>query len=291
MEKILFSFPGNETIGHAVAMQTGMEQGEWVVRHFPDGESYVRVISPVAQKEVIIYCSLHHPDEKIIPLYFLCRAMRENGAVKIVLMAPYLPYLRQDKLFKPGETISSKHFANLISTMVDEVITIEPHLHRWHELSEIYVVPCRVLHVTELVGDYLLQHVSAPVLIGPDAESEQWVSNIARYVNAPFLILNKERMSDNRVKVNMPGISEFGEKTPVLLDDIISTAHTMMETMAGLRKSGFSDPVCIGVHAIFSGYSYDELKHAHAMEIVTCNTILHPSNKIDITPILVEALK
>jgi ribose-phosphate pyrophosphokinase len=66
----------------------------------------------------------------------------------------------------------------------------------------------------------------------------------------------------------------------VLVDDIISTAGTMIETVGRVRRAGLADPVCIGVHAVFASDAYAELLAAGAARIVTCDTILHASNAI-----------
>jgi ribose-phosphate pyrophosphokinase len=123
---ILFSFPEQAILGKAM----GLEQGAWEWRHFPDGESYVRVDSHVKGKTVAILCSLNQPDIKTLPLIFLTRTLKEMGAARITLIAPYLGYMRQDKRFKEGEAVTSDIFAALLSPYIDALITIDPHLHR-----------------------------------------------------------------------------------------------------------------------------------------------------------------
>ena len=78
--------------------------------------------------------------------------------------------------------------------------------------------------------------------------------------------------------------------TPVLVDDIISTAHTMIETVQHLRVAGMAPPVCIGVHPVFAGTAYDDLVAAGAAEVISCNTIQHPSNRIDVAGMLATAI-
>ena len=80
-------------------------------------------------------------------------------------------------------------------------------------------------------------------------------------------------------------MDEYKNHTPVLVDDIISTARTMIETVGHLKKAGMKAPVCIGVHAVFAGNAYQDLKKAGA-KVVTCNTIPHESNGIDLSSIL-----
>jgi ribose-phosphate pyrophosphokinase len=86
-------------------------------------------------------------------------------------------------------------------------------------------------------------------------------------------------------------VGRWRDRTPVLLDDIISTAQTMIETIAHIRAAGLAPPVCVGVHAVFAGRAYEDLKAAGAQRIATCNTIEHASNAIDISPPLVRTLR
>lgn len=287
METIVFALPGNELLADKISSSLNATKGELVIRRFPDRESYVRVITDVKDKEVILVCTLHEPDEKLLQLFFLSKNLKDLGAKKIKLVAPYLAYMRQDKIFNAGEAVTSEYFAKLISSFADELITIDPHLHRRHSMSEIYSIPCSVLHASGLVSKYIKEEIENPLLIGPDSESEQWVSEVAKNAGAPFIVLQKERHGDKDVKVTVPQVEKVKDRTPVLVDDIVSTAHTMIETIKHLKKAKMKSPVCIGVHAVFAGNAYEELKSSGAKIVVTCNTIPHSSNKIDITELII----
>ena len=141
------------------------------------------------------------------------------------------------------------------------------------------------------ISDWIKKNVKNPVLVGPDRESEQWVSEVAKNAGAPYLVLDKIRHSDNDVEVSVPDVKIYKKHIPVLVDDIISTARTMIETVRQLKKAGMKAPVCIGVHAVFAGKAYQDLKDTGVTAIVTCNTIPHPSNKIDITGLLSEGYR
>lgn len=290
MGKIIFAIPGNELLAKNIGTKIKAKTGKIIVRQFPDGEIYVRVLTDVSEKEVIVLCTLHHPNDKIFPLFFLAKNLKDLGAKKITLVAPYLAYMRQDKKFNSGEAVTSEYFAKLISSFVDELITIDPHLHRRHSMSEIYSIPCKVLHASELISTYIKEKIKTPLLIGPDNESEQWVSEVAKNANVPFIILQKERLGDKDVKIAIPHVEKYKDHTPVLVDDIVSTAHTMIETVKHLKNAGMKAPVCIGVHAVFSDNAFEELKKSGAEKIVTCNTIDHISNGIDVSDLLVSSL-
>ena len=291
MKSVVVAYNGNEQM--AVSIRNGLSAslGEFEMRHFPDGETYVRLLTDVLDNKVIVVATLHRPDDKFLSLVFLLRLLRDAGASKITLVAPYLAYMRQDKQFKPGEAVTSTYFSELISPFIDELVTIDPHLHRHHSMNEIYTANAKVLHASKSIATWIKNSISNPILIGPDSESEQWVSLVASEVGAPYITLTKERYGDRNVEVSIPEINAYRECVPVLVDDIISTAHTMIVTVKRLRELGFNKPVCVGVHAIFADNSFQELQDAGAAQITTCNTIIHSSNKIDLSPIIIEALQ
>jgi ribose-phosphate pyrophosphokinase len=291
METILFALPGNEELSKKLASHLGAEIGEVVIRQFPDGETYIQIKSDVKSKKVVLLCTLHEPDRKILPLYFLSKTAMELGANCTCLIAPYLAYMRQDKRFHSGEGITSVYFGALVSQFAEKLVTVDPHLHRRTSLSEVYNIPNKVLHAANHISKWIEQHIPNPVLVGPDSESEQWVSEVAKNANAPFLVLEKIRHGDKDVEVSVPQVDNYKNHTPVLVDDIISTARTMIETVGHLKRAGMQAPVCIGVHAVFSGNAYQELKEVGTADIITCNTIPHESNKIDISDILTEGYK
>lgn len=287
---ILFAYPDNTILAHALANELSVEMGEMMLREFPDGESYVRIDSDVKDKTALLICSLDHPNSKLLPLLFMARTIKELGAKNVVLISPYLPYMRQDKRFHSGEAITSILFAELMSTWLDCLITIDPHLHRIQTLSDIYTIPDIVtLHATSIIADWIVHHVESPVLIGPDEESRQWVAEIAGFANAPFVIGEKKRMGDAQVILSLPDIKNT-EHTPILVDDIISSGASMLEAINQLRSRGHKKPICIGVHALFNTETEHKLLLAGAEKMITCNTIQHTTNQIDITSLIAKSI-
>ncbi len=287
---IVFALFGNESLAHSISQKIGCDIGDITIHTFPDEETGIEIKTLVEDRDIIFIANLVHPNSKILPLLFASETARALGAKKITLVAPYLPYMRQDIQFHPGESITSRYFSKLISHYFDGLITIDPHLHRVHQLSEIYSIPATALHATDCIGEWIKTNIPDGILIGPDAESSQWVSEIAGKINMPFTILDKIRYDDHRVKVSLPNIQQYRSYTPILVDDIISTAATMIETVHHLQSLLMKPPVCIGVHALFSGQAYDELRHAGTSSVVTCNTIEHASNQIDVSDMIVNVL-
>lgn len=285
---VLFSCFGNVRLAENIQHHIKSQLGELVFHVFPDEETSIQVNTDVAERSVIFVVDLLHPNAKILPLLFAAETVRSLGATEITLICPYLPYMRQDKQFHSGESITSRYFAKLLSPYFDRLVTIDPHLHRIHHLNEIYTTNAIALHATSCIAQWIKINVPMGILIGPDEESAQWVSEIAQIIDMPFTVLKKMRHDDNHVDVSMPEIEPFQHHTPILVDDIISTAKTMIETIRHLNKLNMRPPVCIGVHALFSGTAYQDLLAAGVDRIVTCNTIEHVTNQIDVSELIIE---
>ena len=287
---VLLALPGNEDRAQALARLTGTTSVSVEVRRFPDEESYVRLPGDIGGRDVVLVCTLDRPDAKLLPVLFAAATARELGARRVGLVAPYLAYMRQDRRFHPGEAVTARVVARLLSGAVDWLVTVDPHLHRIHDLAEIYSVPTTVVHAAPTVARWIAREVPHAVLVGPDEESAQWVRAIADQAGVPVLVLEKVRRGDREVSVSVPDVARWRGHTPVLVDDIISTARTMTATIIRLRDAGMAPPVCVGVHAIFAGDAADALAAAGAARVVTCDTVTHPTNGISLGPAIAEAV-
>lgn len=235
---LLFSMPGNERLTTELADQLDCETGKLNTRQFPDGETYLRFATDLNKRSVAIVCTLAHPDEKILPLIFAAATARELGASKVGLVAPYLAYMRQDRRFNAGEAVTSRQVARLISEAFDWMVTIDPHLHRYGDLSEIYSIPTRVVHAAPLISKWVKANIEKPLIIGPDSESEQWVAAVASDAAAPYCVLEKVRHGDRDVRITLRNLEAWQGRTAVLVDDIISSGRTMIEAVRLLAEIG-----------------------------------------------------
>ncbi len=290
MNTLLYTLDGNHPLQQQLVQKLSVRPGRFDFHQFPDGETYLRVYDNCIDKQAIILCSLNQPNNKVMPLLILLNTLRQQGIKRVGLIAPYLAYMRQDKQFNSGEAVSSRYFAELLSNQFDWLVTVDPHLHRYHSLDEIYQLENRALFAAPVIAKWIIQNVSMPLLVGPDNESEQWVAKVAQLANAPYIILTKHRHGDRNVEVSVPEVQRWLQHTPVLVDDIISTGHTMQATIGHLLDKSMSAPVCIGTHGIFADNSYERLMASGAKEIVTSNSILHFSNQIDLSSLIAESV-
>lgn len=287
---LLIALPGNEAIAERLAQDFAVEFGALAVRRFPDGETYLRYESDPNGRHVVLVCTLDRPNEKFLPVVFAAATARDLGATQVGLIAPYLAYMRQDRRFCSGEAVTSTYFAGALCQWIDWLVTVDPHLHRHSDLSEIYSIPYTVLHAGPFMAAWIRREINDPLLIGPDAESRQWVSDVADRASVPYVVLRKDRCGDRDVEVSIPDLGRWRNRTPVLIDDIISSAGTMIEVIHNLNEAGMRPPICLAVHGIFAADSYDRLVAAGASQIVTTNTVAHKSNMIDISKLVGKAV-
>lgn len=264
--------------------------GRTLAREFPDGESYLRVETPVTKRHCIILANLSHPNRKFLPLIFLAATLRELGASSVGLLAPYLSYMRQDRRFVEGEAITSRIFARQLSRQVDWLVTVDPHLHRYHSLDEIYEIPSRVVQGAPLLAQWL-KGQERIFLVGPDAESEQWVSQIASYSGHPFIVGEKIRYGDRDVVVTLPDLTRFQGATAMIIDDVISSGQTILKCVDALTEQGITSISCAAVHGIFAEGIDQDLLQRGLTQLITTNSIPHSSNQVDIADLLQSPLQ
>lgn len=282
MEPVVIALPGSAVAAGRLASRLGADLGDAVFRRFPDGEDYVRLPESLADREVVLVCSLQPPTERLLPLVFAAETARELGARRVGLVAPYLGYMRQDDRFHPGEAVTSSIVGAMLSRCLDWLVTVDPHLHRWSSLEQVYSIPTRVVPAAPDIASWLVASVSDPFLVGPDAESAQWVEAVARAADAPFAVLEKTRRGDRDVSISSLDRAVYRERTPVVLDDIISTGGTMIECVSQLACEPSWPALCIGTHAVFAPGAHESLLACGVRGIVTCNTIEHATNGIDV---------
>lgn len=282
---------GNENLFKNITEELGLNTIDREIRRFPDGETYVRIDSDVEGENVFIFSSMDRPDSKFLPLIYTAQTLLEEGAKSVGLIAPYLAYMRQDKQFNPGEAVTSRQFARLIDQYFDSLVTIDPHLHRYKSLDELYNLSTEVLHADPALAEWIGKNVNDPFLIGPDSESEQWVSKVAQKIDAPYNVLTKVRHGDRNIEITFKDPEKRRDRTPVLVDDIISTAGTMIKATQTLLNNNYPAPICVGVHAIFAGNAYEDLKEAGAKKVLTCNTVKHSSNTINLSDIITKTFQ
>lgn len=290
MNTLCFSFPQDAQIGRGLAEALHVSHGELDIHRFPDDETRVRLRANCSDKNVIIVCGGHGPNANALPLFFAAHAARAMGARKIGLVAPYLAYMRQDTRFQQGEAISALAYAQFLSMAFHWMVTIDPHLHRIKSLEEIFSIPAVSISSMPVMSDWIASNVESPVIIGPDSESMQWASSVARRIGVPWTVLHKTRTGDRQVSVSLPDPEILRGRSPVIIDDIASSGRTLVEAANGLKSLTSRPVTCVVVHALLAPDAESAIRSAGA-RFVSTNTVTHATNAIDVVPLLAERIR
>ena len=259
------------------------------VHRFPDRECLIRVPTPA--QTAIFYRSLNDPDHKIIELLLAASAARDQGAERVILVAPYLAYMRQDKAFRAGEAVSQKVIGGLIADHFDGLVTVDPHLHRIAALSEVIPgIPAISLSAAPLLAT-LIDARDDPVIIGPDSESRQWTEAIAAPLGLSTLVATKQRLGDRQVRLAIPDIEKVRGRRALLVDDMIASGRTLIEAARLLHDTGATSVEAIVTQCLASADDLAIMKAEGIAPIFSSDSIDGPTNKAHLAPLIGAALR
>ena len=290
---IVTSLMNSERLARNIAKSIKARYIETDVKEFPDGEIYLRFKSDVRSGKLVIIESFQpNPNESLLRVIFASKSAKMQGAKKVVLVAPYLGFMRQDKEFISGDAINALIMSDLMNLYVDKILTIDPHLHRIHRMKDVFRIPAKNLTANSVIAKHIKKNFSKRdlVIVGPDEESFQWADKIAKEVGVKNIVMQKERHTTRRVDVKMTDEIDFKGKNVIIVDDIISTGNTMIKAAIKIRKLGAKYVFAIGVHGLFIENGFKKMKK-YFEGIYTTNTMQHETNLIDISPVIIEELK
>jgi ribose-phosphate pyrophosphokinase len=285
----LFTFAECEGLAREVANRLGCLLRRVDVHTFPDGESLVRVESSTAGR-ALLFRSLDDPNTKLIELLFAADALRRQGVTEVGLVAPYLGYMRQDRVFEVGQSLSQHVVANLLGNAFDDVLTVEAHLHRIQALDEIFSCPARSISAAPAITEWLQAGPRPSLVVGPDSESEPWIRAIADSAQLNWSIASKHRRGDRDVHIDLPPLP--ADTRDVWIIDDIGSSGTTLEAIAQILKArGVEQIGAIVVHALFSADTPGRLQKAGIERLVSSDSVPHSSNQIGLSTTLTSEIE
>ncbi len=290
---IVTTLNNSEKIAKKIAKEFGCPYSRTKVSAFPDGDLYLKFNSELNKEKLIIVESFQpNSNSALLNVIFAAKTAKDLGAKKVILVVPYLALLRQDKRFNSGECINARIMADLINNSgIDKIITVDPHLHRIEKMNDIFTIQSKNVTANHIIAKFIKRKYRNVAVIGPDWESYQWADEISKEIGVEDTVLEKTRHTSRNVDVEVTKEINIKGKNIVIVDDIISTGNTMIKACQQAKKLGAKTVNAVGVHGLFVEKGYLKMKRAGFDDIVTCNTIEHESNKIDVTEILIEELK
>jgi ribose-phosphate pyrophosphokinase len=283
-------FEDEQALAQAAAQATGLPLAVVQRHRFPDGELRLQ-LPPALPARVVLWRGLHQPNEKLVELLLAAQTARSLGAQHITLVAPYLAYMRQDMAFHPGEAVSQRIVGRFLAGLFDAVITVDPHLHRVHTLDEaVPVADAVVLSGAPLLADFLAARRAAPLLVGPDEESLQWVAQAAARHGWDHAVCRKVRHGDHAVSIELPELPVQG-RAVVLMDDVASSGQTLVQATRGLLAAGAASVDVAVTHALFAADAVHQIRAAGVGEIWSTDCIPHPTNAVSVVPAVAAVLR
>ncbi|MGY4567146.1 ribose-phosphate diphosphokinase [Bradyrhizobium sp. USDA 3256] len=289
---VIQSLPASSREAVRLAARLGLASREIAIHSFPDAE--IRVTVGPSAPTTILYASLDQPDEKLIALLLAAEALRRGGARRLVLLAPYLCYMRQDTAFHEGEAISQKVVGSLLARCVDRVITVDAHLHRTADIRTVFPgIEADNLSAMPAIADELgkIGIDPATIVIGPDAESRPWVADLASRLGLSSTVAHKSRRGDRSVELRFPEPARIAGRPALVVDDIVSSGGTMIACARALAAAGATAIDAVVIHALFSEELGREMLRSGIRSIRSTHSVPHPTNAIVLDELFVDALK
>ena len=293
-QSLLLYFVEEALPARRLAEACGLPAAAVESHRFPDEELRLRLPLQPGQalpEQLVLYRSLDRPNEKLVELLLLAGEARRLGVQRLWLVAPYLAYMRQDMAFHPGEVVSQQIIGPFLAGLFDGVITVDPHLHRIASLAE--AIPRGVavsLSGAPMLAELIAEQVEQPLLLGPDAESAQWVGQAAAVHGWAHGVCTKLRSGDRQVQISLPALDLRGRNV-VLLDDVASSGRTLAAAAQQALAAGAATVDVAVTHALFAGDALAVIAAAGVGRVWSTDCISHPSNAIAMAPCLAQALQ
>ncbi len=293
----LFSGNANIELAKEICAFLGIPLGSVVVKRFSDGEVNVVIGENVRGVDVYIIQPTCNPvNDHLVELLIMMDALKRASAKRVTAVIPYYGYARQDRKVLPRAPITAKLVADLLTSAgVARVITMDLHAG---QIQGFFNIPVDNLYAAPVMLDYIKANFGNDiVIVSPDAGGVERARAFAKRLNATMAIIDKRRAAPNVSEV-MNIIGNVEGKTAILLDDIIDTAGTMVQSAAALKKAGARRVFACATHAVLSGPAMERLGASAIDELVVTNTIplgeKSASPKIrtlSVAPLLGEAIK
>lgn len=287
----LHHFDRDEAAARRLASTLGVACEPILRRRFPDGESLVRVGE--SGTTALLYCPLDDPDGKLVALLLAASALRDRGAARVVLIAPYLGYMRQDRAFAPGEAVSQRVVGGLIAQSFDALVTVDPHLHRVPTLDlvtpgiaalNVSAAPAIAMAIAKAV-------TPGTLLVGPDEESRPWVEAVAAPLGLEVMVGIKSRKGDRSVEITLPDSARAAGRPVILVDDLISSGGTLIACAQQLLVAGAASVGAVATHCLASQADLETIAASGIAPVIATDTVPGPVARIPMAQALADAVR
>lgn len=248
---IFLTLPNSHQFAKATVEKLGYEVTLIEKKIFADKEVIVNIPCSVREKDVFLFQSTNTPaNEHLMELFITIDALTRSSAKSISLIMPYFGYARQDRKARGRQPITASLIANLLSKLkVKRIITFDLHSPQIQGFFDIPLVHLSALPI--LIHDLLRAKIRDFVLVAPDFGSHRRVSKLNKYLNRYVAVVDKRRPTINDTQVKFI-LGSVAGKNVLLVDDLIDTGQTMLNTIRFLKAKGAKQIYIVATHPVFS---------------------------------------
>jgi ribose-phosphate pyrophosphokinase len=256
------------------------------LKTFPDKESHVFIHNLEACKGAdvqVLHRCYPKQDTSLLQLMLIGKTLSKYAA-KAEAIIPYLPYARQDKIWKQGESLSAEIVCQMIEAAgFSSLVTFDCHFLKKPGVSQYGGLSIRNFSLSEELSSYFKAKNPDALFISPD----QGASYLVNELGGKSMVKKRGEYANHKSKAHRPVENldmDFDVKgrDVVLLDDMIAGGGTMIKATRAVLSLGARSVSCGCTHGLFLGDAYNKLQVAGAEEIVASNTIASEASKIDI---------
>lgn len=270
----IFAGSSNPDLTKSISQKSKISLGKIELGVFSDGEIDVWVRDDVNNCNVFILQSNSMPvNNNIIELALIADALRRSGAHKITAVIPYFGYSRKEKQNRVGEPISAKVIADLIiSSGINKVVCLDLHADA---IVGFFDVPVIYLSALELLAARVKKEkIKSPVVVAPDVGGVKRARNFAALLNAPLAVIEKHRYTHIRDHMEVLSMSgEVSGDNAIIIDDVISTGGTIIESAKALKKKGVKKVIVCATHGVFANNAVKRLANSPIDKIFVTDSV------------------
>lgn len=298
--QIVVAGPASQKLAVKVAHLLNAQLYSTESKVFPDGECYLRVQveddGEFRGKEVTLIQSTAgnawgDQNLHIMEIIMMISAVRRMDASKIRVVIPYFAYSRQDKAFRPGESIFAQDLLRWMQAAgATEFYSIDIHTT---SIFKVLTIPAYNLDPMKVLAEEVKsRNLANPVVICPDKGAFERSRAFARYLGdaVPVVQLNKKRDVITG-KTTMEGTLQVEGKDVIIADDIIATGGTMALALGIAKKAGASSIYAIGTHPLLIKNAVFKLLNAGVTEIIGTDTLSSIAMQASMAEVIAAAIQ
>ena len=260
------------------------------LRNFPDKESHIfmhRLEESRGKNVQILHRCYPKQDSSLLQLFIMGKTV---GAIanRTEAIIPYLPYARQDKIWKHGEALSAEIVLQMLSAAgFTSVATFDCHFLKKAGVFRHNGLQLRNFSLSEELVSYFKARKPDALFISPDQGAAYMVNDAEgkSMVKKRGDYKNHKKQAVRHVE-SLEADFEVKGRDVVILDDMIAGGGTMIRATKAVLARGAASVCCGCTHGLFLGDAYTKLQLAGAEEIVASNSIASEASKIDILDVL-----